>query len=55
MIGTAIPENGHTSHDHDHVLEQIAGFGTSVEVIDPPLELCNEFRRIASELVGQWL
>jgi len=34
---------------------QIAGFGTSVEVIDPPLELCNEFRRIASELAGQWL
>lgn len=34
---------------------QMAGFGRSVEVVDPPLELSNEFRRIASELAGQWL
>jgi hypothetical protein len=34
---------------------QLAGYGTHVEVVDPPPELRTEFRRIAPELAGQWL
>jgi predicted DNA-binding transcriptional regulator YafY len=34
---------------------QLAGYGTHVEVVDPPPELRQEFRRITSELAGQWL
>lgn len=34
---------------------QLAGYGTSVEVVDPPPELVTEMRRIASELSLTWL
>lgn len=33
---------------------QLAGYGASVEVIDPPSELVAEFQRITAELVFMW-
>jgi len=34
---------------------QLAGFGTSVRVVDPPAALAGEMKRIATELAAQWL
>ncbi len=33
---------------------QLAGYGNMVEIIDPPEELCDEFRRLAGELSERW-
>lgn len=33
---------------------QLAGYGTAVEVIDPPEDLVAEFRRITNELSSRW-
>lgn len=34
---------------------QLAGFGNTIEIIDPPDELCDELRRLARELKERWL
>lgn len=49
-IRATVSENGATP-----LAAQLAGFGNFIEVIDPPDELSEEFRRIAGELHERWL